>query len=1006
MTDQAFQRRLQFGIWSDRPVAAEELQRGLNEHGQQTVILNGDRENLVECLVVLIRNGPTSAQRSVLTKLANRATVTIAVEPPNSALEQPEGWPRDVTLRWNGQMSNLTTLAADLMNLVRPTGPIFSRLPKLQPTDEQVPGEDAADSRDALTARFSGNVRPRVVPVRRALWSDLNENRRAVSRMDYSLRRLAGWTRHARSRAFVNLRLGRPEDLTTSLTKPLSLDDIMADPQTRPLVMLLGEPSSGKSLQLRYYDAYSALRHLEVWPDVARVPPTFYVALADQPVRPNISLSWLRQRWSAMVDTSRWCDFDQFLDDGGTVLLDGLNEGGVRGLEPEQWMSQWRDVIQELFEGGAGKVVVSCRTRDQAVQMNVPQRRSPTKVTILPLSREEIIAIATERDVGMARRLAKAFAEDPGLVELYSSPIRLQWYLESGTSWVATTSTRLVGVEVSAAIVREWAHDLSHGKLIPGRQASNLETILSSNQDPWPELETIPLVRGLGELAKELTLPASANGLARLAMSPGEAGEFLARAIRQVDDQPVTPQEALETAKDLHVLLLDQGKIRFTHPSVQHLFAATGCTIDELVDLARHEGERSLEDTAEPTPGTPPSYAQHRYDELFQFAAQLRGVEVPNGLLPVDPVLAARVFITIRRRAADDAVRENIVANLEGHLERVFVPPTRAGILAALGELGWSLPSAGEGGSGASMLVPARRWQLGRPIDPTSSERHVRSESRDIELPQFQISRFPVSNAEYAAFVDDGGYEDQSLWPPEGWEWRTRQRAQQKFVAGWQRRQTRLLQDHPKKTIQLLREKKASPAGAAALVRFATMTESEMFAYARALQEQPLTAPRFWQKKPLRNRAQPVVGVSWFEANAFCAWLGRRRGAVVRLPSENEWEAACLHSWGVTDSAAIDEKLVPGFGNTRDLHWPATAPIGTFAAEHQADDSLAVEMLGNVFEWVFDYYTPGDHNRRIVKGGSWRHDTWRAHPAYRGRGDVDSQNEDLGFRYVITEGLA
>src|SRR5262249_31202300 len=94
------------------------------------------------------------------------------------------------------------------------------------------------------------------------------------------------------------------------------------------------------------------------------------------------------------------------------------------------------------------------------------------------------------------------------------------------------------------------------------------------------------------------------------------------------------------------------------------------------------------------------------------------------------------------------------------------------------------------------------------------------------------------------------------------------------------------------------------------------------------------------------------------------------------------------------------------FGNTLNVGYPATTPIGTFATARQSELSLPVEFLGNVFEWVFDHYAPGDHNRRVVKGGSWQHEAWRAHPAYRGRGDVDTQNDDMGFRYVISEGRA
>ncbi|WP_127501312.1 SUMF1/EgtB/PvdO family nonheme iron enzyme [Actinoplanes solisilvae] len=998
MTAPSLRQRPRFGIWSDSHVAADELQTLLTTGGQRAVITKSDRDLAVECLIVLTRRPPSPAERAVLTSLFNATKMTIAVEQSDDAAAD-ERWPRDVSLRWTGQIKELSALAADLMNLVRPTGLVFSRLPVLLRAQEDRPAADVADNRADLVERLTGPVSPRVVRVTDELWKELREPRRAQSRMDYSLRRLAGWSADERSRAFVNLRLTRSEERAAMPAKPVSLDDVVNDSLTRPLVLLLGEPSAGKSLQLRYFDAHAALRSLRRQPGAA-VPETFYVALSDQPARPDISLAWLRQRWSATVDVTSWCDFDQFLADGGTVLLDGLNEGGLRSLAPEEWMSQWRDVIQELFEHGAGRAVVSCRTRDQAVRMNVPRNRQPTSVTILPLAKEEIIAIATERDVGMARQLAAAFSRDPGLVELYSSPFALKTFLDSGTAWVATTGARLLGVGLSAAIVREWDHDNSHGRLVPGARASSLETIARSNQDPWPELEMIPLIRGLCQFAKELTLPVGADGQPRPAMSPGEAEEFLAQAIQRVGGYPVNPHEALETAKDLHVLQVDSGKVRFTHPSMQHLFAAVGCSIDELVGLAGHEYERP------PVPpiGVPPDEVHHRYEELFRFAAQLRGIEVPDRLLPVDPILAAQILLTIRRGVPEyTAVRDRIVTRLRADLDTVFAPSARIGILAALGDLGWSLPSAADGVPSAAMVVPAGTWQLGGRSDPERAERNVSSEVRSIELPAFRISRFPVSNAEYAAFIDDKGYEEQSLWSPEGWQWRMRQRAHEQFVADWRRRQIRLRQDHPAMAIDLLRRKEATPAGAAALVRFAAMSETEMFEYARAVLARPVTAPRFWRRKQLGNRLQPVVGVSWFEANAYCAWLSRRLGTVVRLPSENEWEAACLRSWGVRKTTELDGSPRSSFGNTAGAGRQATTPIGAFATREQARRNLAVELMGNIFEWVFDYYAAGDHARRILKGGSWRHESWRAHPAYRGRGDVAAQNDDVGFRYVITE---
>ena len=135
----------------------------------------------------------------------------------------------------------------------------------------------------------------------------------------------------------------------------------------------------------------------------------------------------------------------------------------------------------------------------------------------------------------------------------------------------------------------------------------------------------------------------------------------------------------------------------------------------------------------------------------------------------------------------------------------------------------------------------------------------------------------------------------------------------------------------------------------------------------------------------LGGLAEPVVGVSWFEANAFCAWKSAVTGLTVRLPSENEWEAACV--WRL-QQLPVCEPL-----NSTESGFGGTIPVGATDAKHLRDVAVPKDLLGNSFEWMFDPYRPGDDVRKIVKGGSWRQERWRAHPAYRGQ-----RNRELPLR--------
>jgi len=153
----------------------------------------------------------------------------------------------------------------------------------------------------------------------------------------------------------------------------------------------------------------------------------------------------------------------------------------------------------------------------------------------------------------------------------------------------------------------------------------------------------------------------------------------------------------------------------------------------------------------------------------------------------------------------------------------------------------------------------------------------------------------------------------------------------------------------------------------------------------------------------------PVVHVSWADASNFCKWQGKR------LPSEEEWEAACrggkkgkLFPWG--------NKL-----NAKDQHW-VNIWQGTFPDENTADDGHAFtspvdtfeqntnglcNMVGNVWEWTSTLWDPTYANEapekreRVKKGGSFLcHQSYcyRYRCAARSQNTEDSSASNLGFR--------
>ena len=218
------------------------------------------------------------------------------------------------------------------------------------------------------------------------------------------------------------------------------------------------------------------------------------------------------------------------------------------------------------------------------------------------------------------------------------------------------------------------------------------------------------------------------------------------------------------------------------------------------------------------------------------------------------------------------------------------------------------------------------------------------------DAPDFWMARYPVTNGQYARFLDAEDFAAEQYWV----DFPVFAEAEKAYqgMGNWGRKGYKWLQEN--------------------------------------LDERNKVLPRYWTDPRFgaARRNAPVVGVSWYEANAYCKWLtahaeqpawealkaaGLEPGGVqMRLPTEREWVQAAggegndRFPWGGLSDAG---KEIVRFANTDESGIGCTTPVWMYP-QGESQPHGVMDMSGNVFEWQANYYDK-DHKFLSWRGGSW-----------------------------------
>ena len=684
-------------------------------------------------------------------------------------------------------------------------------------------------------------------------------------------------------------------------------------------IILLGGPGSGKT---------TALEHLAY--ELAAEPDRLPLPLRLSEFGPGLTVEeFIAQSWAGSEQAGHWgaaelaANLAGYLAAGQLfILFDALNEMPQEGYRER--VQALRGFIDKWSAQG-NRFLVTCRVLDYGEELSGLQR-----VEVQPLSNDQIQAFLQKELPDRWAKLWETLNEGPAipnqtfniqhrkLLEMARNPYLLTMMIDIFAEDGQLGQNRARLLARFTQILLGWAK----AKCAPAQWLAaevQVEALACWPLRPRPGPVWHKNKDGAGQ-SSDAPPSAARPGLALVPAPP---------------DQVL----ALAAGANLIEMPVDHSSVRFYHQLLQEYFAARQMLKRVAPSNSPHRGEGEF--TSPPVGGTEGGLIrlwrwkwletetplwkrpERNYDPLpppdttgwEETTILAAGLAAENddqliqALIPINPVLAGRCLHEGQAKV-DKAIRQRVIDEL---LTTIAQPEVALRVRIAAGEV---LGYLGDPRPGALVTVPAGEFLMGE-----SQEQHK------LYLPEYQIGKYPLTNAEFAAFIETGGYQEQQWWTERGW--------QQKEKENW-------------------------------------------------------TEPRYWNDSRFNTPNRPVVGVSWYECVAYCRWLSAEPGQTYRLPSEAEWEKAARgpdgrrYPWGDVFEAgrlnADEGEQVVRTTTPVGIYPTGISPSGAFDCAGNVWEWCATGWKGFSKPKPYPYDVSEDEwsekylnrtNVRVLRGGSW-----------------------------------